>query len=179
MSAQLDESYFKWLYKQVADPNLPDGPLTYWRLLKMLFEKEFVWVVPFDENRIEDGKALRLRFLEDEGLPVDVDPDWMAMGCSFLELMVGLAVRLEFEADGRVHYWFWNLMSNIGLDGYHDRTRLPKTHIDNVLEDVIFRNYSPAGEGGFFPLRNPQKDQRTVELWEQLSAYVLERELAG
>ena len=175
MSAQLDESYFAWLYKQVADPEVPDGPLTYWRLLKILFKKEFVAVVEYDENRIEDGKALRIRFLEEEGLPIDVDPDWMSLGCSFLELMIGLAQRLEFEADGTVHYWFWKLMSNIGLDGYHDRRRLSRTHIDNVLEDVIHRHYSPAGEGGFFPLQYPCTDQRIVELWDQLSAYVLER----
>ncbi|QEQ94671.1 hypothetical protein SEA_SOSHI_58 [Streptomyces phage Soshi] len=175
MSVRLDEPYFEWLYRQVADPDIPEGPLTYWRLLRILFTTEFQVVVERDENRIEGGKALRLRFLEDQGLPVDEDPEWMEMGCSVLELMVRLAQDLEFEADGTVHYWFWTLMSNIGLEGYHDRRRLPRSFISNVLEDVIHRNYSPAGEGGFFPLRYPRTDQREVELWDQLSAYVLER----
>ncbi|QAY17179.1 hypothetical protein SEA_MADAMATO_61 [Streptomyces phage Madamato] len=175
MSALLDESYFEWLYRRVADPGIPDGPLTYWRVLKVLFQKEFEAIVEYDENRLEDGKALRIRFLEDQGLPIDEDPNWIGLGCSVLELMVGLAERLEFEADGTTHYWFWVLMRNIGLDGYHDRRRLPRARINNVLEDVIFRNYRPNGEGGFFPLRNPRTDQRTTELWAQLSAYVLER----
>lgn len=179
MSATLDELYFKWLYGLVADPDIPDGPLTYWRVLRVLFQKEFEAIVDFDENRIEDGKALRIRFLEDQGLPLDEDQNWIELGCSVLELMVGLAERLEFEADGTVHYWFWQLMRNIGLDGYHDRRRLPRTHINNVLDDVIYREYRPNGEGGFFPLRYPRQDQREVELWAQLSAYVLERGRAG
>ncbi|WPJ30588.1 hypothetical protein [Streptomyces phage Psst1] len=179
MSALLDESYFQWLYRQVADPDIPDGPLTYWRVLKVLFQKEFVALVPYDENRLECGKALRIRFLEDQGLPIDDDPNWIELGCSVLELMVCLAKDLEFEADGTTHYWFWVLMKNIGLDGYHDRRRLPRAHINNVLEDVIYRHYKTNGEGGFFPLRNPREDQREVELWAQLSAYVLERGLAG
>lgn len=175
----LDELYFKWLYRQVADPDIPDGPLTYWRVLKVLFQKEFEAIVEYDENRIEDGKALRIRFLEDQGLPFDEDQNWIELGCSMLELMVGLADRLAFEADGTVHYWFWHLMRNIGLDGYHDRRRLPRAHINNILDDVIYRDYRPNGEGGFFPLQNPREDQRRVELWAQLSAYVLERGLVG
>lgn len=175
----LDDLYLKWLYKQVADPDFEEKELTYWKVLTLLFQKEFVWVVPNDENRVLDGKALRLEFLDEEGIP-DVDPDWMELGCSVLELMVGLARRLEFEADhGAAHYWFWVLMENIGLHRYTDRRRLPKRQIDDMLDQLIFRQYAPSGLGGFFPLQEPHEDQREVELWYQLSAYVLERELAG
>lgn len=178
MSEPLDELYFQWLYKQVADPDIQDSSLTYWKVLRVLFTKEFVWRVPNDDNRIQDGKALRLEFLDDQGIP-EVDSNWIELGCSFLELMVGLSRRLSFEADGEPHYWFWDLMENLGLKGYNDRRRLPRRKIDDDLNRVIFRNYEPNGWGGFFPLKNPAQDQRKRELWYQMSDYILERELAG
>lgn len=183
MSEPLDELYFKWLYKQVAEPAIQERNLTYWRVLKILFEKEFVWIddVVNDENRIGDGKALRTEFVESQGWTVsDVDSNWITLGCSMLELMVGLSRRLEFLADGTPHYWFWVLMENIGLVRFNDQKRLPRRHIDDVLNDIIFRNYGSSGLGGFFPLQYPKEDQRDIELWAQMNEYVLElQERAG
>lgn len=184
MSAPLDELYLQWLYKQVAVPEYDDRDLTYWKVLKVLFTKEFVWVPDFvsDENRIHDGIALRPEFLAAQGIP-DVDPNWMDEGCSVLELMVGLARRLEFQADkGKAHYWFWVLMDNLGLIGYSDDRRFTRRlldRIDDILNSVIYRNYESSGLGGFFPLMEPRHDQRDRELWYQMSDYLLERELAG
>jgi len=170
----LDESYFVWLYSQVADPEITDPSLTYWKLLKHLFTKEFVWRIPNDENRAEDGKALRSEFIQDLSID-DIDQDWMDMGCSMLELMIGLGRRLAFEDDSEPHYWFWRLVQNLKLDRYRDDVRLLKKPVDTILERVIFRKYESDGKGGFFPLKNPDEDQRNVELWYQLSAYVLEQ----
>lgn len=184
MSAPLDELYFQWLYEQVADPEFKDRELTYWKLLKILFQKEFVWRIANDENRGHDGVALRVQFLREKEIdPDEVDPHWMDIGCSMLELMVGLARRLEFEVDkGKAHYWFWILMDNIGLSGYNDGRRFTvrlQDRIEDILNDVIYRNYEPSGLGGFFPLQSTRWDQRKRELWYQMSEYILERELAG
>jgi hypothetical protein len=170
----LDERYFVWLYAQVADPDIENPSLTYWKILKVLFTREFTWIIPNDDNRSEDGKALRFEFMQDLLLD-EVDEDWMDLGCSMLELMVGLSRRLAFEADGEPHYWFWRLMENLGLQRYSDNRRLLRRRIDAVLDTVIQRTYKPNGEGGFFPLRETDQDQRQVELWYQLSAYVLEQ----
>jgi hypothetical protein len=170
----LDERYFVWLYGQVADPDIENPSLTYWKILKVLFTREFTWIIPNDDNRSEDGKALRFEFMQDLLLD-EVDEDWMDLGCSMLELMVGLSRRLAFEADGEPHYWFWRLMENLGLQRYSDNRRLLRRRIDAVLDTVIQRTYKPNGEGGFFPLRETEQDQRQVELWYQLSAYVLEQ----
>lgn len=183
-SEPLDELYFKWLYEQVADPGFHQQSLTYWKVLRILFTKEFVWVVDVvnDENRIKDGKALRVDFLREKGIGrYDVDPDWIEIGCSVLELMVGLSRRMAFMADGEPHYWFWeHLMKNIGLSKYSDDSRrIPRMYIDRMLDRLIFRIYEPSGLGGFFPLEDAPQDQTKVELWYQLSAYVMERELAG
>jgi len=170
----LDELYFVWLYSQVADPELTDPSLTFWNLLKILFTREFIWLIPNDDNRLEDGKALRQEFIHDESLR-EVDSEWIGLGCSVLELMVGLARALSFEADGEPHYWFWRMMQNIGLHKYSDDKRLQKKQVEKILDRVIFRNYKANGEGGFFPLENPDQDMRKVELWYQLGAYVLEQ----
>lgn len=182
MSAPPDESYFQWLYEQVADPEFQDKTLTYWKVLRILYTKEFVRLIPNDENRIDEGKALRLRFLESQGIS-EVDQDWMDMGCSVLELMVSISLELEFQAEkGKAYYWFWELMRNIGLAGFNDksfRTKRQKDRINDILDDLVYRNYEPNGTGGFFPLRYPDKDQRRVELWYQMGDYVTEHHLAG
>lgn len=173
MNEPLDELFFKWLYSQVSQTEVKDPSRTYWKLLKQLYTKEFVWLIPNDDNRMEDGKELRKEFIQTQGIK-DVDQDWIEIGCSVLELMVGLSRRLAFEAGGKAHFWFWALVENIGLDRYTDSRPLRKKKVDDILDKIIWRTYEPNGHGGFFPLKYPEQDQREVELWYQLSAYVLE-----
>lgn len=169
----LDEMYLKWLYRYVAVENLS---VTYWKLFRQLYRTEFFWFVSNDDARLEDGRRLRIDFLRDQGIEIeDVDPDWIQLGCSALELMVGLANRLEMQAGGEPHYWFWKLVENIGLLPYHDGVRrYPRQHIQDVLDTIIFRQYDRNGNGGFFPLQEPCENQTKVSLWRQLTAYVLE-----
>jgi hypothetical protein len=170
----LDELYLVWLYSQVADPEVEDPSLTYWELIRCLFKTEFVWTIRNDENRSEDGKELRQEFVNVSGLK-GVDPNWIELGCSFLELMVGLSRRLSFEADGEPYYWFWKLLENLELTGYSDDRRFPERRVSAIIDRVLNRRYEANGVGGFFPLERPTEDQRKVELWYQLSAYVLEQ----
>jgi hypothetical protein len=50
--------------------------------------------------------------------------------------------------------------------------------IDDILDSVIWRTYSPDGRGGFFPLNQPQEDQRKIEIWYQMNKYVIEMKAA-
>ena len=173
MDEPLDELYFKWLYSQVGDPRIKNRNRTYWTILKQLYTKEFVWFVPNDDNRIQDGKELRYEFVDSEQLE-DVDLNWVHLGCSMLELLVGLSRRLAFEAEGQPRDWFWHLMDNLGV-AYPDAYKYDEAAVDSILDRVIYRNYYWNGQGGLFPLQRTEKDQRNVELWYQLSEYVLER----
>ena len=170
----LDELFLTWLYSQVADPSIKNSSLSYWKLLRQLYTKEFVWMIPNDDNRIEDGKDLRIEFLQSQGIQ-DADLQWIELGCSVLELMVGLSRRLAFEAEGESHYWFWQLIDNLDLLRCNDRRPYSRNRVENILDIVILRQYDRKGRGGFFPLKSPHEDQRQVELWYQLSAYVLEQ----
>jgi hypothetical protein len=146
---------------------------TYRQLLEKLYCTEFVWFVPNDDNRAEDGLDLRVEFINETGFKPT--KEFHALGCSMLELIIGLARRLSFEAEGETDRWFWHLIENIGLLNCSDDSGFFDQSVENVLERVIFRTYMPDGRGGFFPLKEADEDQRQVELWYQLTAYVLER----
>jgi hypothetical protein len=174
MSEPLDELYFRWLYAQVGPVRLKNPSRTYWSLLKLLHTKEFVWIIPNDDNRLEDGRDLRDEFVY-EIRHMDVEPEWMSLGCSMLEMLIGLARRLWFEDDRfQIDEWFWHLMENLGLSNFSDRGGWDEQDVDDILSAVIWRIYEPDGSGGLFPLKDAQEDQREVELWYQMSEYLLE-----
>lgn len=136
---------------------------------------EYIWLVPNDDNRVEDGKDLRHEFLVACGI-TNPDQAWLDMGCSMLEMLIGLSRRLAFEAEGEPRDWFWHLLKNLGLHEYNDRNynRSAADDIDEKANDVIWRRYLPDGRGGLFPLQHAQEDQTRVELWYQLAAYLEE-----
>lgn len=179
MSDLLDEEYLVWLYAQVGTTRLKNPERTYWFLARQLLKKEFVWLVPNDDNRVEDGRDLRIEFLAETGIE-EVDPDWMDLGCSFLELLIVLSRDLSFQAEGEVADWFGQLLHNIGLDRWNDKQykKDPDAYeaIEEIVNAVIYRQYREDGQGGLFPLEAPRKDQRDVELWYQMCAYILERQ---
>lgn len=173
MDGTLDDQYLSWLYLQVGGRSLRDPARTHWKLLRQLYSKEFVWFVPNDDNRAEDGRALRAEFLESQVI-FDAKPDWVDLGCSFLELLVGLARRLSFEADGSSRAWFWHLVKTLGLLSCTDATPCREEYVSQVVDTVIWRTYEPNGEGGLFPMRHTENDQRKVEIWYQLSEWLLQ-----
>lgn len=169
----LDERYLTWLYSQVAPVGIGNPVKTHWHLLGLLYRTEFVWWVGNDENRAEEGKALRSEFNEDRQMDIQ-DQDWMELGCSMLELLIVLSRRLSFEADGESREWFWELIDNLGLKEYTDAVSLPVRHVEDVLHRVNWRTYKHDGHGGLFPLKRATRNQCDVELLDQLSDYILE-----
>jgi hypothetical protein len=174
VSADLDDLYLTWLYTQVGDRSVEErNPArTHWTLLRQLHNKQFYWWVPNDDNRVEDGRDLRHEFLMEHDIEADLDQ--MGLGCSFLEMLIGLSRRLAFEGGGHPHVWFWHLLGNLNLTECNDRSRYSHEEVDDRISTVIWRTYSRNGRGGLFPLRRSRKDQREVELWYQMSAYLLE-----
>jgi len=173
MNEQLDSEYLEWLYSQVGNPNFKNPKRTYWSLFRQLYLKEFIWLIANDDNRVEDGRELKLLFLEESGIrPRD---GWAEEpGCSFLEVLIALSSHLAFELDSEVGECFWHLMDNIGLREFNDMD-YDTDRIDELVDRVIWRNYKKNGRGGLFPLRNPHEDQTKVELWYQMNAYVQEQ----
>jgi hypothetical protein len=173
MDKPLDELYLEWLYSQVGSVEEQNPSRNYWRLLRQLYMKEFVWIVPRDDNRAADAQDLRYEFANEKQILFE-DSGWFGLGVSMLEVMIALSRRLSFQAEGEPRVWFWQLMENLDLERYNDNTRYSERRVNSILDDVIFRTYRSNGRGGLFPLRRATEDQRESELWNQLSAYLLE-----
>lgn len=172
----LDERYFKWLYRQVASTRITNPERTYWSLLRELHSVEFTWFIPNDDNRVEDGKELRIEFYNGTG--IDYDHDWDILGCSILEMMVALSRRLSFNGGGVASEWFWTMINNLGLSGFNDHvmdTGSYFTRVRRVCKNLVNRTYNYQGKGGLFPLMEAPSDQSQTEIWEQMNNYLSER----
>lgn len=179
--ARLDDAYFEWLYGQIGPLKNRNPERNFWHLCRKLHSTEFTWFIPNDDNRVEDGKELRLLFMDSTRRRLD-DPHnlWRDLGCSMFEMLVALAKIAAFDSGRSQVEWFWRMMHNLGLDSYSDAvySRSVRDGIDEGVEEILDRlnerTYSRNGDGGLFPLRRPHEDQREVELWYQLSAYLQE-----
>lgn len=173
----LDNQYLEWLYIEIGTVRNKNPKKSYWELAKQMYTKEFSWYIPHDDNRCADGIALRQEFVRSENIEIEeVDISWLELECSFLEMLIALARRAAFESFGTTGDWFWMFCSNLQLRHYTDAvySNIIARKVDKTLDRVINRTYSPNGEGGIFPLKNPGRDQREVELWFQLQSYILE-----
>lgn len=172
----LEKEYFKWLYDRVEVEYGRQTRNTYKDLLRQLHSKEFVWVVPNDDNRIADGMDLRATFLSENGFE-DPDPFSLDVGAvTVLEVIVGLSERLEFISDLPAKIWAWRLIENLELHRYADPVS-PRDQeaIDDALEALIWRTYRPDGYGGLFPLAFPNENQLKVEIWYQMHHFLEEQ----
>lgn len=172
----LDELYFEWLYSQVLPIGRKSPRVTYWNLLRIMYKKEFLWMILNDDNRVEDGKELRRDFRKSVIPSEDISDEWFDLGCSFLELLIALAKRMAFETDYDARSWFKHFLDVLDFDEFSDAVDLPLDDIDEALDQVIWRTYMPNGQGGLFPLKHAKQDQRNVELWYQLNAYLIEND---
>lgn len=173
----LDGAYLEWLYSQVGIVQNRNPAASYWKLLLQMYTTRFTWFVPNDDNRVEDGKALRPAFVHATGYKLD-DPHGLfySIDCSMLEMLIALAQKAASLSEGQPSEWFWRMVHNLGFDGYTDdifEVSLAED-VEEVLSRLNDRRYGPDGEGGLFPLEEPEIDQRKVELWYQLQAYLIE-----
>lgn len=166
----LAEEYLRWLEPQLRDDQ-GESDKTYGDLMRLMFEKEFVWIVANDDNRIQDGLELRAEFCYANHIRSDALAD---LGpCSFLEVLIGLSRRLAFLAGSRAPGWSWQLLNNLELHRMADPLERRKVRkVEAIMDDVIWRRYRPDGGGGFFPLIDSDDDQTRIEMWYQMAAYV-------
>lgn len=166
MQGPIEELYFNWLCAKVIDIHISN----YWDLMTILHQTEYVWIVQGDLNREEDGRELREDFLRETFHARD--ESWLFEPCSVLEFLIAFAKRAQFQTDMPVQDWFWIFMRNLGLDEYR---QVPREHvpvIEDILQTFLTRSYSPNGDGGMFPLRRTNEDQRKVEIWYQFCEYL-------
>ena len=160
--------YFLWLIAQIGIPERNQN--TYNDLFMRLYETEFVWTVPHDDNRLQDGVDLRNEF--------DGRGTLDEMPVSLLEVLIALSRRVAWTTNYSSEYWAWRLLNNLRLTKSSDPLIGRKAErVEEILEALIWRTYDYNGDGGFFPLQFPQDDQTKREIWDQMNAYVNELNL--
>lgn len=173
----MSDDYFGWLCGLVARPRTRNSNRTYWSLLRQLHLTPFSWFVAHDGNRGEDGKELRDEYLF-EHKNVEGDDLFMDMDASMFEVLIALSRHIAFASYGESSDWFWKLLQNLDMRHYTDANygEFVEAEVSEALTMVMQRTYGFDGRGGLFPLRNATTDQRRVELWYQMAAYLLEGE---
>lgn len=181
-SSWFNQDYFRWLCSLISLQGAI-SPKTQ-TLCRDLHETFFTWSVPNDDNRSEEGIQLRLAYAE-EVPNADYSPDGNA---TVLEMLVALAIEMDgilgtLDDERRVNVWFNQLILNLGLIGYDEQTDSPsecvkiRYHNSKLVNGFLNRTYSETGEGGLFPLKRPTEDQRNVEIWYQMMAYLNEKQV--
>jgi hypothetical protein len=166
MTPRIEDEYFHWLTSQIELP--ADNPNTYNNLFARMHETEFVWSIAHDDDRVQDGLALREQFLNGRRHK-------FKFGASVLEVLIGLSIRVAFIAGGHAPYWAWQLIENLRLDRRPDPFSQGRAdRVDETLETLIWRTYQRDGKGGFFPLTQSIEDQTKIDIWRQMNAYVNE-----
>ena len=162
------DDYYIWL-KNVLKCALPEHR-RYSKLLLTLHSTPFRWTLYMDKNRMMDAYVLRDDFTQDSGNHI-LGP------VSCLEVLVALSRRIEVEImgePGNDHYdrWFWIMMENLGVlledDIYDER------FVSRKLDIWLDRLFDKNGNGSIFPLKKVTSDQREVDIWYQMQAYLNE-----
>jgi hypothetical protein len=145
----------------------------------MLHGINYIPIMKIDENRGNDGLQLRVDFMNIHGA---YGSSTNRGPCTMLEFLVALASKMNFlvgEEDDprRTEWYFWRLIRNLGLRKLTDENwdlRHGEFFVEDAVDRVLNRHYESDGSGGLFPLNCPFQDQRQVEIWNQMHAWLCE-----
>ena len=175
---ELNDEYLEWMYNIVCDDNYADT--TYHYLFACLYDIEFIYVMPMDASRAEDGVDLRYRFGYDRGYDQTLIASYLDdHPCSVLEMMVALSIRCEEhimdnpDLGNRVGQWFWTMIVNLELGEMTD-SKFDVDYVENQVCRFMYRDIERDGKGGLFRIHNPRRDMRTADIWYQLNWYLSE-----
>ena len=171
---EIEARYFDWMFSIVCGYERPED-VSYKELLWHLNNIEFEYYIRGDYNRASDGIGLRRRFgyhYED----VERAEDYILGPCSVLEMMIALALRCEeimddTEYGDRTSQWFWKMIVSLGLGGMVDEL-YDEDLVEEIIADFHDRNYAYDGAGGLFTVRNPWRDMREIEIWDQMHMFI-------
>ena len=175
------EKYAEWLALDYI--KLPE----YSNLISYMLKFPFIYTVKNDANRAYDGLDIRKHYIRETNSYPFKDRN---LCCTFAEFLCALADRIDFvfympEYGHRQYAYFKMMLRNLHVDWATDDT-LSKSDVDRDVLDLFSdaisgaidrindRSYDPDGQGGIFPLRYAEEDQRKVEIWMQLAAYISE-----
>lgn len=174
---ELNNRYFEWMCQLVYDEQYTRR-LSYHKLLNHLHNIDFVYILPMDGNRADDGIDLRYRFGYENKYEGSMIASYLDnRPCSVLEMLIALAFRCEEnimrdpDIGDRTGQWFWNMIVSLGLGSMND-SRYDSEYTDEVIFRFMDRKYARNGEGGLFTIEHCKYDMRSVEIWWQMNWYL-------
>ena len=171
---EVDDRYLVWLCSLVVNQERDRRLHRSEKMLRSLFYEPFYHFIPNDDNRAAEGQGLRDTYLSDTRLPKrKLNRQSYFRTCSILEMLIALSERMAFELfnpmkmpDPDVTGCFWEIIDNLKLK--------PNQSNAAIIYKLNKREYMESGLGGMFPLEDPREDQRAVEIWYQMMAYINE-----
>lgn len=179
MKSKIRNDYFDWIINLTNNwCVLYSGQGDYYELMECLFHQQFLWTMTMDGNRAQDGVETRFKFVE-ETEEYDYRDVYLYLThpCNVLEMMAALARRCEDHIMGdpsqidNAGRWFWEMICNMHLDNMYDGN-FDEDYVNEVVDDMIERNYAKNGDGGLFTIHDATKDMRYVDIWCQLNWYL-------
>lgn len=171
--------YLDWLYDLVCDDSYSKR-LSYHKLFEKLYTTPFTWTIDLDDNRAEDGRALRYIFGEEYHYgDALIEENLDSNSCSVLEVLIGMAMRCEDaiasddDYGDRTGQWFWTMVVSMGLGDMGDNTYDEK-RANYILKRFLNRTYTDNGLGCPFKVENPKAPMKETDLWLQLNWYLAE-----
>ncbi len=175
---ELTNRYFDWMYRLVAGNRY--SKQSYRKLFARLHGTEFIYLIPMDGNRAEDGVDLRYRFGRENSYSDAVIAALLNdRPCSVLEMMIALSIRCEEhimddpDIGNRTGQWFWNMIVSLGLGSMTDG-RFDRAFVDRTIARFLNREYERNGRGGLFTVSHCHRDMRSIEIWYQMNYYLNE-----
>ena len=164
----INPRYEEWI-KDFIDWEFVDMD-NYTELLDILATTPYEYIVPRDENRLEDGANLRWQYQYYGHINMNF-PDEV----SVLEVLVALCDRAGCYRDPEdignpAGYLFWHIIENLGLMGMTDSS-INYTRVYDVLDDWMTGNYD-CQNGGIFCIPGYKGDITKLELWLQMDLYL-------
>ena len=174
----IKKEYFNHLVDMVCDKKHPK--VDYIPLLDLLHSMKFEVVIEMDENRVGDGAFLREKWLQKEGI-YEYLYEFDDENVSVLELLISVAERFEFAIGDNMlgdytNERFWELLRNLDIEKYSAGNYKP-LNIKEKVRNWMLRKYKKDGTGSIFPVKNCEKDMRTLQIWDQMNVYIIENYL--
>lgn len=183
--------YFEWLVSKVTSPAVPDDAQA--RNVLQVLRDIRIQGLPMadDAPRLEDGKQLRIDFIDETGMTVQsyddvLDPEFGF--CTVLELLVALSMRMDdimrdpLDPCSSVPSWFWGMVSTmVGQPFYPCSywTFSVNTSAAVVVAEssmkFLGRQYDPTGHNGNIFTDMSGVDLRAIDIWAQACRFMSAR----
>lgn len=149
------------------------------RLFEILHNIEFRYVMERDENREADGMNLRDDYTIPDDYSIEQVGTFMDRRVSVLEVLIALAIRVDDDYIGdpneeHPEVFFMEMLENLGLSAFKWK-QYNENNVRKIVNVWLDREFARNGVGSPFPLYNSRRDQRTLEIWDQMKAYINER----